>query len=353
MGWHTFHALVDLAFILLFVLVCGVVAYNFFEPSMTSSDRTARQDSYGEVAFITNKIACQLMYSLLRPNYPEQAWLMVITTFLLSLWLFKIYNFDDPYYDFQVGLFYCICSTYYAWATFMLLVCKILESTTFNGGFVAWLLGVPFIVSIMQLTKKSKIETLIRSQTKFRNGGQIWSHIRYVLQLIENQSKNKNSYVLLVGYIEKHKETCGNDDCPLKVASKKKNRKTQFAEIEEQIKGLILELDKMFVNGLKKFPSSVELRIFYALFLYERRNNQTKALEEFQLSSQYKPALYQQFIIFRYTKEIREGKLSNKKNEGDDKLDKIKLDNNLRICEEMIKYSANLHKEFWIELKEE
>jgi len=44
----------------------------------------------------------------------------------------------------------------------------------------------------------------------------MWSHIRYVLQLIQNQETDKNSYMLLVGYIEKHKETCANDDCPLK-----------------------------------------------------------------------------------------------------------------------------------------
>lgn len=162
-GWHTFHALIDLAFIGIFVVICAGVAYAFFEPGMTSKDRSARQDSWGEVSFITNKITCQLMYSLLRPNYPEQAWMLVIVTFILSLWLFKIYNFDDPYYDFQVGVFYCICTTYYLWATFLLLVCKILEDSSFTGGFIAWIVGVPFIVSIMLLTKKSKIETLISS----------------------------------------------------------------------------------------------------------------------------------------------------------------------------------------------
>jgi hypothetical protein len=45
----------------------------------------------------------------------------------------------------------------------MLLVCKIVENTDFTGGFIAWLIGVPFIISIMLLTKKSKIDTLIKS----------------------------------------------------------------------------------------------------------------------------------------------------------------------------------------------
>lgn len=105
----------------------------------------------------------------------------------------------------------------------------------------------------------------------------------------------------------------------------------------------------MFINGLKKFPSSVELRIFYALFLMERRNNKSKALEHFELAQQYKPALYQQFIIYRYKKDLKKGN----KNEGDDIVNAIAFNNHLMACEEMMKFSATLHKEFWIELKED
>lgn len=42
-------------------------------------------------------------------------------------------------------------------------------------------------------------------------------------------------------------------------------------------RGLIIELDKMFRSGLRKFWSSSSLRIFYALFLMERRNNKNDA----------------------------------------------------------------------------
>jgi hypothetical protein len=42
-------------------------------------------------------------------------------------------------------------------------------------------------------------------------------------------------------------------------------------------RGLIIELDKMFRIGLRKFGSSASLRIFYALFLMERRNNKNDA----------------------------------------------------------------------------
>ena len=58
--------------------------------------------------------------------------------------------------------------------------------------------------------------------------------------------------MLLIGYIEKHKETCEYDDCPLKLKSLRKNKK--ISEMEDMCKALVLELDRMFVNGLKKFP---------------------------------------------------------------------------------------------------
>lgn len=38
-------------------------------------------------------------------------------------------------------------------------------------------------------------------------------------------------------------------------------------EMSDMIRGLIIELEKMFKDGIKKFPKSAELKIFYALFL--------------------------------------------------------------------------------------
>lgn len=93
----------------------------------------------------------------------NQSWILVLVTFLLSVWLFKEYNFEDPYYDYQVGKFYQIISSYYLYSTSMLLLCKLFESSEFTGSLIAWLIGLPFLVTIMLLTKKSKIETLVKS----------------------------------------------------------------------------------------------------------------------------------------------------------------------------------------------
>ena len=49
--------------------------------------------------------------------------------------------------------------------------------------------------------------------------------------------------------------------------------------MDEQIRNLLLELDRMYINGLKKFPNCTILRLSYAFFLYERMQNRNKAYE--------------------------------------------------------------------------
>jgi hypothetical protein len=40
---------------------------------------------------------------------------------------------------------------------------------------------------------------------KFKTGDELGNHISCLLQLVAQQSRDKNSYMLLIGYIEKHK----------------------------------------------------------------------------------------------------------------------------------------------------
>lgn len=57
-GFHLVHVLIAMFFNITFVIIASVVSLTLFEPRMTSGDRTARQDSKGEVVFIVNKVFC-------------------------------------------------------------------------------------------------------------------------------------------------------------------------------------------------------------------------------------------------------------------------------------------------------
>lgn len=130
-------------------------------------------------------------------------------------------------------MFYKVCTTYYLWTNGLLLIAKALENTNFGGGLIAWVIGLPFLFAIMVTTRKSYIDTLVTSQMKFRSGKQVRDHIRYVVELIDNREKSKNSYMLLIGYVEKHKEVCELEDCYLKSKIKLKKKMSIDEEMTE------------------------------------------------------------------------------------------------------------------------
>ncbi|EAR82219.2 PAS domain S-box protein (macronuclear) [Tetrahymena thermophila SB210] len=350
-GWMLVHQIVTSLFNLIFVIISSIVALTFFEPRMTSKNKTARQDSLAEVIFIITKVACQILFNFV----PEgNDWFLVLLSFTFSACLYWSYNFEEPYYDKFVGKFFNIATTYYLWTNVMLLVSLVFYETEFNGGLIIWILGLPFICFIMLTSKKSRIDTLITSQTKFRSGEQIQGHLRYVLELIGTQKTDRNSYMLLIGYVEKHKEVCQEEDCPLKI---KKTRKGKHADIEmdEIIKNLIKELGRLYQNGLRKFPTCTKLRLSYAFFLFERLKKKEEALVQFKLSMTTKPTFDEQFIIYRYMEQISSSQEEEDEDEEEenDVVKKIEFDSHMSQCEEYMKLAAAKHKEFWANLRED
>lgn len=80
--------------------------------------------------------------------------------------------------------------------------------------------------------------------------------------------------MLLIGYIERHKELCNELDCPLKVEKRKKKDKDTMAYNCAQ---LIKQIERMFKTGLKKFPDCTKLRLSFAFFNLEHIRNKKKA----------------------------------------------------------------------------
>jgi len=69
--------------------------------------------------------------------------------FLLSFWQFWCYTIRKPYYSKIASKFFKICSTYYFWTAFMLLVGLLLSNYNFNGAVLIWMGGLPFFALII------------------------------------------------------------------------------------------------------------------------------------------------------------------------------------------------------------
>ena len=96
------------------------------------------------------------------------------------MWVVYEYHVNDPFYNPSVAVYNRIMSSLLLWTNSCLVLATITWNTSFDGALIAWVLGLPFLVFIQLISKQSNIETLVKSQNKFRNGDEIQSHLRYV-----------------------------------------------------------------------------------------------------------------------------------------------------------------------------
>lgn len=83
----------------------------------------------------------------------------------------------------------------------MLLAGQLLGPYGFDGALVIWISGLPFFAVIVYFESTGEAGSEVAGVVKFKSGEQLESHASYVLQLVGSQGSDKNSYMLLIGYI--------------------------------------------------------------------------------------------------------------------------------------------------------
>jgi len=155
----------------------------------------------------------------------EQFQVFLLALILIgSLILFVKFYYTCPFHNEIVSKVWSIFQAVNLWSAGMLVFAKIMEETLFEGSIIAWLIGIPFVVLIIITNRDHRIELLLINVNKMQSPGEVREQIRYLLKMIEWQAANKNSAVLLDGYIEIHKQSCNQEDCPLKQKVIKNNR---------------------------------------------------------------------------------------------------------------------------------
>ncbi len=144
-----------------------------------------------------------------------------------SSYIFYKFFFNFPYHDETVAKLWGILSALNLWTAFMLVIAKICENYIFDGAVIAWFIGIPLIVYLLLVIKDQRLDLLLINVNKFQSGTEVQNQIRYILKLIQWQSKNKNAAILLDGYMEIHKQSWKKDEDPQKTKGVKNNRFTK------------------------------------------------------------------------------------------------------------------------------
>ena len=157
---------------------------------------------------------------------------------------------------------------------------------------------------------------LFTSINKFPNGEKAQKQIKYYLELVDKRELDRDSKILLTGYISIYEETCNIHDCALK------KYLYNLENLNMETNAFLLQhAETLYQNGISKFPNCTSLRISYAFFLLERLNKKQQANIELINAEKYLPKFEEQFIIYRYKKILEEQ--SSEEGESEENLDVV------------------------------
>jgi hypothetical protein len=121
---------------------------------------------------------------VLSQPWPENHWLVISTTFIMSLIIYKGYRDNWPYYSDYMNRLMSLVTGLFLWGNFVLIIVKILDGTQFDGGLQIYLLGLPLVGLMIVFGKDERVELLNRNINNFQRGEDMALQIRYFLNLV-------------------------------------------------------------------------------------------------------------------------------------------------------------------------
>ncbi|CAD8188241.1 unnamed protein product [Paramecium pentaurelia] len=346
--------------LVLYITLCMTIIFTYFECRFRANDQTAKINGRADAIMQSYVIVQEIAFSIMHNR--NFAYILLVITLGGSLIIFLAFSLGTQYHSFLFTRYHSTLSSLLMWSAFMLAVATAMEGNLIGGSIVAWLVGIPFVISIVLTQRDRQLESLVANVNKLNSPEEIISQVRYLLTLLRLQNQTKYA-VILDGYIEVHRQTCEKSDCPLKKYKPGWNKRLiqQIKQNNSEVKNdkqalLILTLYRILDQGLEKFEKNVDLRIQYAFFLLEVMSYKHKALQELQKAEECEPSLDTQFVLYKY-KRIVESEIQDDQNEKTISNHEIlpisaapPIISGLAM---QIEKCAYLHMEYWSELNEE
>jgi len=97
-GSHIIHSIIGVISSILFISICAIVQLTFYEVKISIENTDAQTNSKADVFSLILQLCLIIMYSFMVPN-PDLQWIVVIFTFILSLFQFYIFYDERPFYE--------------------------------------------------------------------------------------------------------------------------------------------------------------------------------------------------------------------------------------------------------------
>ncbi len=102
-GSHIIHSIIGVITSILFISICLVVQLTFYEVKISIDNTDAKTNSKADVFSLIVQLCLIIMYSFMVPQMHLQ-WIVIIFTFILSLFQFYIFYDERPFYEDKIML---------------------------------------------------------------------------------------------------------------------------------------------------------------------------------------------------------------------------------------------------------
>lgn len=350
-GFHWISCAVSLLIFLLFVPTGILVSFWFIETSYLKNQPMAQAPSFLNTFTFMYKILLALLVDY--ASYQGVEYLLIGLMVVLNGILCWINASQNPYYDFRVGAM--ILATYVAneWGGAMLLIARIGEGNWITGSLVIWLIVLPFFYCYGLKWRPNKLKLLLFSIDKAQSGDAFLKQLIYLLQLLVDFKNDTESRLIIEGFVDTHTSICAHSECPINPSKISSRNGTETSEVF-----VIRYLNFAYQKAIHKFPTNIQLKLYYILYLLEVAKKPLEALVMLEGLSVGKFNLLYYFVIQRFLRSVQEistdsEMLNQIRKDSSIDVNDVPLQSLMKQFNKEMENVTILHTEIWGHLQEE
>ena len=321
--------------------ICNIFLLNYFFYPFNYHDSSIRIQTSNDNIFLSIKYIFCLRFILVRNEYLS-IFILVIFTLYAMIKEFSQYTFNNNKIEIFIILKYFLSF----WTYFILMFAKFFENTKINGLIYIFIFGIPFVIICCFLIINKQNSFYMFNNESLNNLNKYLQETRIIIKLITSFIKgdngNQKEDILLKGIVRLHALKCIREECPLNKFIKNPGN------YSFQKQCLFNYMIIYFKLGIKQFPFSKELILYYIQFNLNNRANLNLVKFYISLLENSNNTNKINYLIFMLKKEIcniksndTEGDLSNYEHEN--KL----LNKKFKNLKYLIENSSKLFAEFW------
>ena len=349
--WENLHYLYSILGIISAILFSLGMFFllNLFYYPFNYHDSSIRVQSHNDIIFLFIKFIFALRFILVKNEYLSIAILVLFSLYALIQEFYE-HSFNNKRIEIFVNIKYFLSF----WTYIILLLAKFFEGTQINGFIYIFCFGIPIIIICCILLVNEHETNFDYSTTTVNNCKEYILKTRELIRLITSfidnsknlrfgiEGTNQKEDIYLKGIIKIHTINCIKENCPL----------TKFIQnpgnynIQKQC---LLNYMTIFFNlGMKQYPFSTELVLYFIHFNFSNRTNLNSVRSNISLLQNGRNTNKINFIIYMLSKDIHNmkskdinGDLSNYEQEHEI------LSQKYRRFKYLIENSTKLYGEFW------